>query len=397
MRILVHDYAGHPFQAQLSRELARRGNDVLHLYYEANNTPKGNLTHLPSDPKNLSIHGIVTKEPIQKYNYLKRLLQEIEYGRLASQRIRKFSPEILISANTPLESLRYIYKTCRKENSKFVFWLQDVNGLAAYKLLKRKIPIAGEWIGKYHIYLERYILRNSDGVVLIADAFKPIVESWGVPSKRTRVIPNWAPLGEVPVKERKNSWAENHGLGEKFCFLYTGGLGLKHNPNLLLQLAITFQKNENVVLVVVSEGPGAAWLAAKKAELNLSNLILLDYQPFELMPEVLASGDVLVAILEPDAGIFSVPSKVLTYLCAQRPLLLAVPPDNLASQIVSSHQAGIVVPPDDLEGFVSAAKQLFEDQYMRTSMGINARRYAETHFDIQTIGDQFEALFATML
>ncbi len=30
MRILVHDYSGHPFQAQLSRELARRGHDVVH-------------------------------------------------------------------------------------------------------------------------------------------------------------------------------------------------------------------------------------------------------------------------------------------------------------------------------------------------------------------------------
>ena len=32
MRILVHDYAGHPFQVQLSRALAQRGHDVLHAY-----------------------------------------------------------------------------------------------------------------------------------------------------------------------------------------------------------------------------------------------------------------------------------------------------------------------------------------------------------------------------
>ena len=28
MNILLHDFAGHPFQAQLSRELARRGHRV---------------------------------------------------------------------------------------------------------------------------------------------------------------------------------------------------------------------------------------------------------------------------------------------------------------------------------------------------------------------------------
>jgi hypothetical protein len=31
LRVVVHDYVGHPFQVHLSRELARRGMDVLHL------------------------------------------------------------------------------------------------------------------------------------------------------------------------------------------------------------------------------------------------------------------------------------------------------------------------------------------------------------------------------
>ncbi|RYJ01060.1 MAG: glycosyltransferase WbuB, partial [Actinomycetales bacterium] len=30
MKVVVHDFSGHPFQVQLSRELARRGHDVVH-------------------------------------------------------------------------------------------------------------------------------------------------------------------------------------------------------------------------------------------------------------------------------------------------------------------------------------------------------------------------------
>ena len=44
--------------------------------------------------------------------------------------------------------------------------------------------------------------------------------------------------------------------------------------------------------------------------LRLENLVLLDYQPYESLPDILASADVLVAVLEPDAGRFFVPSKV---------------------------------------------------------------------------------------
>ena len=44
MRILVHDYSGHPFQVQLSRELSRRGHDVTHSFSEVYVSGKGHLT-----------------------------------------------------------------------------------------------------------------------------------------------------------------------------------------------------------------------------------------------------------------------------------------------------------------------------------------------------------------
>ena len=397
MRILIHDYAGHPFQVQLSRELARRGHDVLHQYYGYNNTPKGNLDKSAVDVQNLVIEGVYTKEPIQKYSFLKRWLQDLEFGELVSQSIREFSPDIFMAANTPLDSLRKITSVCRDQDTRYVFWLQDVSGLAAHKLLKQKIPVLGGLVGQYHIRLEQNLLRQSDGVVLIADEFQPIVEGWGVQPETTRVIPNWAPLDEVPVCKKNNLWAVQHGVADKFCFLYTGGMGLKHNPNLILQLAIAVCERDEICVMVVSQGLGSSWLQEKKTELGLDNLKILNYQPFERMPDVLAAGDVLVAILEPDAGIFSVPSKVLTYLCAQRPLLLAVPLDNLASQIVSRNAAGIVVPPEDLDGFVAAAMILVEDRENRAIMGSNARLYTEEHFEIQSIGDKFEALFTQIV
>lgn len=389
----MHDYAGHPFQVELSRELAKRGHDVLHLYYGNNNTPKGNLTPDETDAALLAIKGIFTKRPIQKYSYLKRWLQDLEYGRIMAERIHQFAPDVLISANTPLDSLRRIITACKMQDTKFVFWLQDVSGLAAYKLLRQRIPIVGGVIGKYHIHLERRMLRNSDGVVLIADEFKPFVEGWGVQPEVTCVIHNWAPLDEVPVGEKSNPWAIEHEVSDKFCILYTGGLGMKHNPNLILQLAIAFHEINDVCITVVSEGLGSSWLQKRKTALGLTNLKLLDYQPFELMPEVLAAGDMLVAILEQDAGGFSVPSKVLTYLCAERPLLLAVPADNLASKIVMQNEAGVVVDPGDVDAFVNAAKKLQNDSHLRDKYAHNARVYAEKHFNIRNIGDQFEEFF----
>ncbi|MCE0445535.1 hypothetical protein LT493_12320 [Streptomyces tricolor] len=66
---------------------------------------------------------------------------------------------------------------------------------------------------------------------------------------------------------------------------------------------------------------------------------------------MLGTGDVLVVLLGPDAGQFSVPSKTLSYLCAGRPVLGLMPADNLAARLL--RQAGSAVfPPEEpaLEG-----------------------------------------------
>jgi glycosyltransferase involved in cell wall biosynthesis len=119
----------------------------------------------------------------------------------------------------------------------------------------------------------------------------------------------------------------------------------------------------------------------------------MGFQPFEVLPDVLGTADVLLAVLERDAGTFSVPSKVLTYMCSGRPLLLSVPPENLAARIVEGQAAGLVVAPEDDRQFVNAALAYLDDPHMRAEYGANGRSYAEENFDIDIITDRFESVF----
>jgi glycosyltransferase involved in cell wall biosynthesis len=95
-------------------------------------------------------------------------------------------------------------------------------------------------------------------------------------------------------------------------------------------------------------------------------------------------------VLDPEAGAFSVPSKVLTYLCAGRPLLAALPADNLAARVVERSGGGIVVPPRDAQALVAAAEELSADPERRAELGRAARAYAERTFDLAAIADRFE-------
>jgi glycosyltransferase involved in cell wall biosynthesis len=154
------------------------------------------------------------------------------------------------------------------------------------------------------------------------------------------------------------------------------------------------QADPRAKVVVITEGLGRRVLEEQKTARNLRNLLLLDFQPYEKFPQVLASADVLLTILEADAGAYSVPSKVLSYLCAGRPILGAIPAENLAARIITGSGAGIVVDPNSTDAFVAEAAALSANPGLRRDFGARARQYAETQFDIETITDKFERVFA---
>ncbi len=392
MKILIHDYAGHPFQVQLSRALAGRGHEITHAYATFLQTPRGSLERRADDPSDFQIHGIGISKPFEKHNFIRRRFQEVEYGRKTAAFIEQTRPDWVISGNTPTEAQMVLLHASHRVGAKFVSWVQDFYGTAVAKLLRHRLPIVGGMIGKYYQALDRRILRSSDRIILITEDFQPFIAKMGIAANRMRVIENWAPLEDLPLRQKNNPWAIEHGLADKFCFLYSGTLGMKHNPSLLSALAERFIDDADVRIVVISEGPGVTWLREEAERKELANLVLMPFQPFESMADVLGCADVLVAILEPDAGVFSVPSKVLTYLCAGKALLTAMPTENLAARIILRAGAGIVVGPNDPTEFLEAGKRIREDVHERERMNIRARKYAENTFSITSIADEFETV-----
>jgi len=388
LRLVVHDYVGHPFQAQLARGLAGRGHRVLHIHCSSFVTGKGRVEPVPDDPPGLEFAVVTLGDgEFAKYDVPRRVAQEVRSGRDLIDHLADFGPEVVLSGNAPLLVQALLASWCRRNGVGFVFWLQDVISAAARRVLGRRSRLVGAAAEPTAGVLERRLLRRSDAIVVISEDFLPLLRGWRVDQARVAVIENWAPLDELPTLPRDNDWSREQGLGDRFVFLYSGTLGFKHDPNLLLELARWARDNESVV-VVVSEGPGSDWLAKQGS--TEPALRLLPYQPYKRLPAVLASADVLVALLDAEAGAFSAPSKVLTYLCAGRPLLVSVPHDNVAARVVERSAGGLVVRPKDPEALVAAAATLRAEAGMRADLGRRARAYAEAAFDLEAITDRFE-------
>ena len=344
----------------------------------------------PEDAPGFDVEVIDLGKEIPKNGFVRRLQMEVEYGKRLLDVVKRFQPEVVLSGNTPSIPQWKLVRYCKKHGIRHVFWVQDIYGVAAYRLLKRRIPVVGHLVGQYFMWLDRKSARNSDALVVITDDFVPVFQGWGVDRKKIHVIHNWAVLEELDVQPRENSWSTQFSLGPGSRFIYTGTLAMKHNPALLLALAKMLDERGDGELVVVSQGSGVEWLKSEAQSAGVKSLRCMGFQPFEVMAEVLGSADVLVAVLEPDAGVFSVPSKVLSYMCAGRAILAAMPGDNLAAQLIVERKAGTVVEPDNLEGFCEAASRLISQPELCQSSGKAARAYAEQTFDIQRIASQFK-------
>jgi colanic acid biosynthesis glycosyl transferase WcaI len=390
VRVVVHDYFGHAFPAQLARSLARRGHEVLHLHCSSFVTGKGRLAPGKTDPANLEFGSVDLGRPFAKYDVIRRVGHERKTARELAQRVRDFRPDGVLSIG-PLIVQRELLRTSHGLGAGFVFWQQDVMSIAARRVVGRRSSFVGAVAELAVASLERRLLLASDEVVVISEDFLPQLRRWGIVEGDVSVIENWAALDELPQLPRGNAWAEEHGLSRHAVFVYSGTLGFKHDPRLLLELA-RWAGRRDAVVVVVSEGPGADWLGEHGR--NEPALRLLPYQPHDRLPEVLASADVLVALLEPEARAFSVPSKILTYLCAGRPLLVSVPTDNLAARVVERSGGGVVVRPGDTSAFLGAAARLLADEKLRAELGTRGRVYAESAFDVDSVARRFEEVLA---
>ncbi|SPE32302.1 conserved hypothetical protein [Candidatus Sulfotelmatomonas gaucii] len=390
MRILVNDFSGGSYETELSRELARRGHNILHVFFADNvSTPKGEIRSKAGDTSCFEIEGLHVPLKFSKHSIRTRRRADIAYGKAVAGKVAAFKPDVIISANMPLDAQDILQKTARKHNAKFVFWMTEVYSFAMRFVLQRKLGPLSRPIANYYEQVEQRLLKQSDAVVCITPRFRELAINWGVQASRVSVIENWAPLSEVMPADKDNPWSREHGVDRKFCFMYSGTLGSKHRPELLLSLARYLEACGNAQLVVVAAGPGVEWLRARAQDIQKDVLTILPLQPYKKISEMLGASDVLIALLDSKAGTFAVPSKIPTYLCAGRALIVAAPGENQAAAIVEQAEAGIVISPDNTADIVKAAKELMENTELRARYASNARAYALRTFDIEDITDRF--------
>lgn len=386
--VLIHDFGGYAFIVQLGHWLARQGIAVTHAFAAGLTGPNQGLGPQSDDPPLFRPVPIGRPDrPFERYGLLRRIGQETVYGRDLGRLIRQTRPDVVLAANTPPLIQAAALMQARLVGAGYINWVQDIFTVAATQLGPGRGAtrhILGRAVGA----VEFATMRRADALILIAPAFRDVLAAHGVRHPRTTVIGNWAPIDMIHPLPRRNGWSAAQGLDDHFVFLCAGTMGLKHDPGLILDLARAFADDPAVAVMVVSQGPGRDFLECAKRSGNYPGLRLLDYQPADRVPEMLATADVAVALLRAEAGSMSVPSKVTSYLAAGRPILAGLPLDNAAAALITGTGAGLCADSADPAGFVAAARILRQDADRRRRHEAAAADAARS-FDIDQIGPVF--------
>jgi glycosyltransferase involved in cell wall biosynthesis len=131
-------------------------------------------------------------------------------------------------------------------------------------------------------------------------------------------------------------------------------------------------------------------------ERNLTNVLFAGQHPSSGMPDFYRAADALLVHLKPsEIAEHAIPTKVIAYLAAGRPIVCAT--GGAAGDLVSAAGAGPVVAAGDARALARAVESLAaRPAAAREALGSNGRRYFEDHFERRRVIDVYESVLAEL-
>ncbi|MCA9467747.1 MAG: glycosyltransferase family 4 protein [Nitrospira sp.] len=245
-------------------------------------------------------------------------------------------------------------------------------------------------------WLERFAYGKADHVVVVTDAFKAHMLAKGISSAKVSVIKNGVdfslykkPQGGTPELSREL------GLDGKFVASYFGTHGMAHHLETILEAARLLREERHIHFVLVGDGAERVRLLAMREEMKLSNVLMLDQQPKERMPQLWSLSSVSLVLLKKSALFRTViPSKIFESLAMEKPVILGV--EGESAELLNASGAGICIESESSSELASQILKLYRDPLMCQELGERGRRFVLEHFDRQVLARQFAKVISSV-
>lgn len=244
-------------------------------------------------------------------------------------------------------------------------------------------------------WLEMFAYRKAEVIVPVTDAFKQYMLEKGIDSGKIAVIKNgvnltlFQPDRATPMAEELS---RELGLDGRFVAAYVGTHGMAHHLETILDAAAAID-NDDIIFLMVGDGAERDRLVAKRDQMGLKNVVMLEQLPKAKMPALWSLTNAsLVVLKRSDLFKTVIPSKIFESMAMEVPIILGV--EGEAKSIIDQAESGICIEPESPELLALAVQQLYEDRMLARRLGANGRRYVETHFDRVVLAERYRQVLS---
>lgn len=287
---------------------------------------------------------------------------------------------ILVDTVMPFQGL-CIWAISRLRGHKYVYLATEIFPDAAVAL---GVLRPGGTMSRIWDFTNRLVYGRAVAVIVIGPRLRHKVARHldrGIDSPKLHVVHNWADPNEIkPISKSDNWWVKEQGLEGKFIVLYSGNMGLSHDLGTLIEAADELRDEKKLSIVLIGEGPSKSKLVTEAKRRSLKNVVFLPYQPAEILPFSLTSGDLSVVTLSTEMEKLTIPSKLYPAMAGGQAILALMGPGTEVGEMVLEHEIGIRVTQGDVTGLVSELKRLLTEPRKVNEMKLQARKVFEKNY-----------------
>jgi glycosyltransferase involved in cell wall biosynthesis len=260
--------------------------------------------------------------------------------------------------------------------------IYDAHTLLATELPHYRLGLPKKLVAGCGITLDRNLPPRADHIIAVTERMRKwFQDTAAVPPSRLSVIPN----GVEYEHFESSGFHEGHS-GREPRILFSGNLAEYQGIGTLLEAFAQLRRQvRDARLVLVTDSDLAPWKKRLSA-LELDAAVDVVSSDFETLPAHLGEADVLV---NPRMDCDGIPQKLLNYMAAGKPIVSF----RGSAPVLRNEQNALVVPDQDVDGFVEAIVRLLHSPAFAEQLGAAARRdVAQTH-SWQGVARDVEAVY----
>lgn len=293
-------------------------------------------------------------KPYDRTSTLKRFSSWLTFSRQVYAYLKKHPESDVYYVSNPPFTVFLAYLL--RHRSSFLIYDVYPDVLVHYGVLSGRNPLVKLWK-----MVNRKVFSRTKKLYTIGDGMKQLLQQYCQPGK-VEVVPVWSDNTFLkPLAKTDNPFAREHGLEEQFVVLYSGNIGRTHPVEILLSLA-DHLRDLPVKILIIGEGEKKKQLVTMKEKEGLDNVLILPYQPTDVLPYSMACADLGVVTLGEEASNLSVPSKTFNLMSVGAPILAIAGNDSELANLVQKYENGICTTPNKVDEISEFVRKLISDR-----------------------------------